>query len=168
MHLTLELLQGLSGVVLQGKYPIHTGPSILDDVEVHAFARPILHHCLPFSLQPRRATLVHRVAVLYKHPRTNTVPIEDGLRSLVQVWQHVIHVLLPSHPTLQLALSPTLRGALPPVLRYLPDIFKGLLTFSQNCSMCCVKGDTRRRLYSIRERFGRGGLIKLSHLNVWV
>ena len=43
-----------------------------------------------------------------------------------------------------------------------------LLIFSQNYSMCCVNGDTRSRVYSIRERFVRFGISTLSHLIVGV
>ena len=41
-----------------------------------------------------------------------------------------------------------------------------LLTLSQTCSMNCVNGDTRRRSYSIRDRFARVGINNLSHLSV--
>jgi len=43
-----------------------------------------------------------------------------------------------------------------------------LLRLSQIFSMCSVNGDTRRRLYSIRERFVRIRINKLSHLSVRV
>ena len=45
-------------------------------------------------------------------------------------------------------------------------LYAYLLRLSRNCSMCCVNGDTHTRVYSIRERFFRVRINKLSHLSV--